>query len=260
MIEIFDMEEQDAQLISSCFYKIESEAEEEAAKIRQDFLLQADQNQLIVKIAYGEGRLLGYAHGFFSDNILGFIEGANYLSVPCVHVNKNAAGDLKGVGRALMEAMEQESRDRDLNGTALLAFEGRNFMPREAFLKMGYKIDKNYQNASILKKSNREKEVPLNFLFPRYPFEKKADTVTIDIFYNPFCFKSIKEKLLVENYCKAVMENIRITCYNSLVFPEFQIPSGIFVEGKRLSESLLKEEHTFLNLLYGEIEAKAVKE
>jgi len=236
---IRDMLPEDEYFVGTCSHTNESEETDAAGRRRIKVLLDLVEKGGVVKTALLGGKHVGFAHGVPIERSSWGPIGRDLLVIPCLYVLNRAAK--KGIGRQLMEAIEENARAAGKLGIALMGF--RDFpgaewlLPVSFFEHLGYVEVENRGRYTLLWKPFSEAAEPPALLDPTYAFEPIRGKVVVDLFFNDFCQTSsieaqrvrevidaFEDRVILNEYC-ADDHNVLLSC---------GISRAIFVNGQEI--------------------------
>ena len=188
-IVVRDMIPEDEYFVGSCSHVGESEETDTAAERRIRLLHDLIGKGAVVKTALLDGKHVGFAHSVPIERSSWGPIGQGLMVVPCLYVLGHAAN--KGIGRMLMESVEQEARDAYRLGMTLMGFRdypgAEWLLPVSFFEHIGYTAIDNRGHFTLLWKPFDEDAVPPRLLDPSHDFRPVPGKVVVDLFYNDFC-------------------------------------------------------------------------
>ena len=237
---IRDMQPEDEYFVGTCSHVKESAETDAAAERRIQLLLDLIGKGAIVKVALLNRQHVGFSHGLPIERSSWGPIGQDLMVIPCLYVLERGAK--QGIGRALMESVEEDARADGKLGTTLMAF--RDFpgaewlLPAAFFERIGYTEIDNRGRYLLMWKPFSEEAVPPMFLDPSYGFERVPGKVVVDLFFNDFCQTSnieaqrvrevaagFGERVILNEHC-ADDHNVLLTC---------GISRAIYVNGEEIS-------------------------
>ena len=233
---IRDMEPADEYYVGTCTHTNESVEFDACARRRLAWLKGMHQKGLRVKVALYDGDQVGFLYVMPIEVCPWGPLGRDLMAIPCLYVQERAKG--RGVGRALIQAAEQEARSQRKKGLVTVAhYWDFWFMPAPFFERCGFSKVKGQGEAAILWKPLDASVEEPEFLKPNYQYEPVQGKVVVDLFFHTFCETSDIEaqrvREVVEEFGDAVV--LREYCADDrAVFRRYQVPRGIFVNGKEI--------------------------
>ena len=162
------------------------------------------------------------------------------MVVPCLVVVGSGAN--AGVGRAVIEAVEEEVRLRGRTGTKVVAYrdlpDAEWFMPAAFFEHVGYEVVEERGREVLLWKPFSDYAERPHFLEPSYTYIPVDGKVVTDLFWNDFCQISSIEAERVRRVCAEFNDRIvlRTRCADDHdVLLACGIPRAIYVNGREIS-------------------------
>ena len=232
---IRDMTDEDEYYVGTCTHVNENNKEIEASSPRRiSWLKQMEKNGLKIKVALFDNVHVGFIY-IMPIEINPFpIQGIDLMVFPCLVSQSKFS--LKGVGKKLIEAAEEESIKQHRKGIATLAnFWDFWLMPAKYFEKLGYKVAEKRGITAILWKQFDPSAEPPQFRKTKYIFKPIQGKVVVDLFWNVFCLTSDVEtqrvREVVSEYKNDVVCN-EYSAVNPSTLKRYGISRGIFVNGK----------------------------
>lgn len=171
-----------------------------------------------------------------------FIEGENLYVILCiwVHGHKEGIGNFqgKGMGRALLEAAEEDARALGAKGMAAWGLWLPFWMKASWFKKQGYKKADRDSLRLLLWKPFTDEALPPHWILQKKEAPQATGKVMVAAFINGWCpaQNAVYERArkASEQFAdKVVFETIDTSCRET--FLEWGIADGIFVDGKPVS-------------------------
>jgi len=170
-----------------------------------------------------------------------FAEGQDLYVILCiwVHGYKKGRGNFqkKGMGKALIQAAEEDVRAKGAKGIAAWGISLPFWMKASWFKKQGYvKVD-NQKGQILLWKPFTDDAVPPKWIKPKKKPEQKEGKVVVTALLNGWC---PAQSIAVERAKRAASEfgdKIDFREINTLdrkVFLEWGISEGLFIDGKQM--------------------------
>lgn len=170
-----------------------------------------------------------------------FAEGLDLYMIYCiwVHGHKKGRGNFqkRGMGRALVEAAEQDARERGVKGIAAWGISMPFFMKASWFKKRGFKPVDRQGISVLLWKSFTEEAIPPQFIKRRRKPEPIAGRVSVTAFINGWC---PAQNMVYERAKRAAgefgdsVEFNGIDTSNREVFLDWGIYDGLFIDGREV--------------------------
>lgn len=238
-VEIVDMRPEHAYYVATCTHVNESPEIDACGARRLAWFDSASPKGLTVKVAAGLRGPVGFAYGMPAELSPWGPMGSGFWVIPCLVVSAGAKG--QGVGRMLVEAVEETARSRGAVAVVVPAFTWDFwFMPASYFERLGYRCAaRRGQEAAMARALGREgARLPdIRLLEPNPRFEPVAGRVAIDLFYNSFCQTSDIEAQRVREVAAEFGEAVllREHCADQRpILEKYQIARGIFVNGTEI--------------------------
>jgi GNAT superfamily N-acetyltransferase len=238
-IAIRDMQPDDEYYVSTCSHVGESDEIDVNAEDRRALFRDLATHGGRFKVARIDGEPAAFAYGLPIDRASWGPLGEGLMVIPCLFVPAQAAG--KGIGRALIEAIERDARAAGYAGVTLTAYRdipgAEWFMPTAYFERLGYRSVGERGREVLLWKPFGEDAVPPRFLEPQFTFEPIEGVCVVDLFWNRFCQTSGIEAQRVREVCAEFGDRVLLREYpaeNRAVLPRYQTPRAIYVDGREI--------------------------
>lgn len=238
-IVVRDMQHHDEYFVSTCSHVNESEEIDACARRRRVLLGDLVRDGALVKAALLDGVHVGFAYGIPIERSSWGPIGRNLMVIPCLYVMERGSG--RGVGRELIEAIEDATRRRELLGTTIMAFRdlpgAEWFMPASYFERLDYQeVDRRGRYVLLWKPFAQSATAP-RLLEPVYTFEPVLEKVVVDLFWNGFCGTSDIEAQRVREVCAEFGSRVELreSCaedHDALL--ACGIPRAIYVNGREI--------------------------
>jgi N-acetylglutamate synthase-like GNAT family acetyltransferase len=169
------------------------------------------------------------------------VKGENLYVVLCiwVHGHKQGRGDYRkrGMGKALLQAAEEDSRQLGANGLVTWGLLIPVFMQASWFKRHGYKVVDKAGIMRLMWKPFNENAIPPKFMKPEKLPEKGNDKVNVSIFRNGWCpnFNIAYERAIKAS--GEFPEKIDLKVYDTTdkaVRDEWGISDGLFLDGREV--------------------------
>lgn len=241
-MKIVDLTEEHQKLYFVCLEDWSDEMKE-AGDHKETWFHKMKDKGLRVKLALDEngnvGGMIQYTPIEFS-----FVEGKDLYFIHCIWVHGHKEGrsnfQNKGMGRALLEAAEDDARALGAKGMAAWGIPLPFWMKASWFKKKGYvKVDKwgGLLGGVLLWKPFVEGAVPPKWLKEKKQPEKIPGKVAVTCFINGWCpiqgltFERAK-RAVSEFGDKAVFQGINT--FDRETLQEWGIPDALYIDGKRV--------------------------
>lgn len=203
ILVVRDMQADDEYFVSTCSHINESrEIDACAEKRRQQFETMKSEGALF-KVAILDHDQAGFAYGIPIEGSSWGPIGHSLMVIPCLYVLPEWAS--KGVGKALIAAIEDESRNANCRAVTITAYRdlpnAEWFMPASYFELLGYAPIESRGREMLLWKPLLPDAVRPHFLQPHYVFEPIEGSVVVNLFWNLFCQTSVIEAQRVREVC-----------------------------------------------------------
>lgn len=238
-MKVIDFDEKYIGFVSTCTHSVsnqlDSVAEERARWIRDNL-----GKGLKIKIAIDNGRPLGFAHCMPIELGTWGIEGRDVMAIPCLTLSyERVYNDQKGsgIGRALVQAVEDEAQ-KSTKGVAVLCFDHDFwFMPYAFFRKLGYQEVDRKGVAVIMLKAFTHVDPP-RFIEFNHTTKLVPGKVVVDAFWQSICPVSIIEMQNIKNACAEFGDRILLTAINTTA-PEnrshYPVLRTLFINGTQIT-------------------------
>jgi GNAT superfamily N-acetyltransferase len=184
-------------------------------------------------VAYDGSRPVGHVEFIPIQHAPRPVSGARTLFINCLFVDRSAR--FRGVGRALLEAAEEEAT-RLGKGIAVLAYESGSFMPAAFFEACGFEAGEARDGERLLHKASFTGETP-SFLPLHYEPRRNIEGIAVDYFHCPQCPRSGTALQELQGKLASRRGHIDLRVINTGQRPTIEqwgIAQGIFVDGHRL--------------------------
>ncbi|UCF65109.1 MAG: GNAT family N-acetyltransferase [bacterium] len=216
-----------------------SEDLKEAGDHKENWFRNMQEKGLRVKLALENEQACGMIQYLPVEH--SFVEGKDLYVILCiwVHGHKQGVGNRqkRGIGKALLQAAEEDIRSMNMTGVAAWGISFPFWMKASWFKKQGYrKVDKNGM-AVLVWKPFRENTTP-----PRWIREKKrpsgtAGKVTVTSLINGWCpaqnmVHERAKRAVAEFGDKVEFQEIRTD--DRIKFEQWGIADALFIDGKQV--------------------------
>ena len=214
-------------------------ARTEAAQIRMQWLKgQLREGRISVKVAVDEsGNPLGFIHLTPIEHPTSGMIGKGLMVIPCLtlsYLQVYAKKRGTGVGRAMLEAAEQEARRKGFKGLAVHAYDGDFwFMPSGFFQRVGFR--RVLENSEIWVKKWGETGDP-SLRPTQYKYAPVPGKVVIDYFWSPFCLTVCEELLNIRQVSEEFGDKVILREYRAddpEVATRYGMGCALFIDGER---------------------------
>jgi GNAT superfamily N-acetyltransferase/thiol-disulfide isomerase/thioredoxin len=244
---IRDMRPEDECYVGTCTHVNESEEIDACAERRLAWLRGRYGEGLRVKVALVDGKQVGFLYVMPIEVSPWGPLGQDLMTIPCLVVQAGTAG--KGVGRALIDAAERETRKQGRKGLVTTAYyHDFWFMPARFFERCGFsKVNSRRVTAEGEKEYLSEETVlwkvldpsakPPDFMERAYRFEPVPGKVVVDLFWNTFCQTSDLEAHRVGEVVREFGDSVVLREYcadDPRIRSRYQVPRGILVNGTEI--------------------------
>ena len=254
-IRVVDADDEHSRYVSLCTHIDEKgPVRMRAADMRLQWLKnQAKLGGMKTKVAIDEnGKPLGFIHIVPIESPSSGMIGRDLMVIPCLTINyqlvyKRVHGT--GVGKALVQACEQEAGKKDFKGLAIYAYSGDFwFMPSVFFQKLGFEKVPSASNIWVKKWAKiGDPTEPI----VHYEYIPVSGKVVIDFFWSPYCLTVCVEVTNIREVASEFDERVVLREYRTddpEIFARYGITRAIYINGKHKDwgyaapkEELLKE-------------------
>ena len=169
------------------------------------------------------------------------VTGKDLYFIHCiwVHGHKKGRGNFqkRGMGKALLQAAEEDVRSREAKGIAAWGISMPFWMKASWFKRQGYKKAGKDGMAVLLWKPFSDDAEPPQWIKAKKKPEKIAGKVTVSAFKNGWCPVQNLAYERAKRAAEELGEQVAFVEYDTFdrdVFNEWGIVDGIFVDGKRI--------------------------
>jgi GNAT superfamily N-acetyltransferase len=236
-IEIRNMEKEDEVFVGSCTHVNETEEWNQVCSKRIEwFHKMYEEKGLKIKVALVGGEHAGFIYLYPIETCPWGPVGKDLLVITCLDAEKVKG---KGVGRALMQAAEEEARKQGRKGICVTGFywEEPWFMPAQFFTKMGYEEVQRKGNAALFFKKFIEDALPPKFFERAYEYKPIPGKVVVDLFHTDSCLTTCTEADRVRKVCEEFGNKVVLNQYdadNPDTLNKYGIWRAIYVNGKEI--------------------------
>jgi thiol-disulfide isomerase/thioredoxin len=274
------MTDDDEYYVGTCTHINESNIEYETSSPRRiSWLRQMEKHGLKVKVALFDNVHAGFIYITPIEINPWHVQGRDIMVFPCLVSQSKSS--LKGVGKKLIEAAEEESIKQHHKGIATIAnfwdysqsqfYSVQNslkrnfyyydfwFNPAKYFENLGCKIAERRGIEAILWKQFDPSADPPQFREIKYKFNPIQGKVVVDLFWNVFCLTSDVEAQRVREVVSEYKNDVVFNEYSAVdlsILKIYGISRGIYVNGKLIEVGPEIEK----NILRQEIEDAMIKQ
>jgi GNAT superfamily N-acetyltransferase len=238
-MEIIDLTEQHEPLYFLCLEDW-SEELKEAGDHKEQWYQKVKDKGLGVKLALDDmGEVGGMIQYLPIEHT--YVDGKELYFIHCiwVHGHKKGRGNFqkKGLGKALLQAAEEDARSRGAKGIAAWGISLPFWMKASWFIKQGYKKVGKEKMAVLVWKPFADDAVPPQWIKEKKKPEAAPGRVTISAFKYGWC---PAQNLVYERAKRAASEfgdEVKFREYNTFdkdVFEEWGIVDALFINNKRV--------------------------
>jgi len=212
----------------------------EAGDHKQKWYNQMKYKGLKVKFALDDNNVIGGMIQYLPIEHSIF-EGENLFTVLCiwVHGHKQGRGDYRnrGMGKALLNAAEDDSRQLGANGLVTWGLILPVFMRASWFKKQGYRVVDKSGIMRLMWKPFNENALPPKFIKPKKKPAKGEEKVNITLFRNGWCQTM---NVACERAVRASKDfpgkiNLQeLDTINKEVVKEWGISDALYIDGKEI--------------------------
>lgn len=241
------MQPDDEAFVGSCSHVGETEEWTASCRRRIPWLREQQRYGLRVKVALIDGKHVGFLYVMPIEIAPWGPEGRDLMAIQCLSVSKTTR---QGVGRALIEAAEEEAHQQKRKGIVVIAYyRDFWFMPASFFEKCGFsrvgevsKVtsagEKEYKSIrALLWKVFDDSAEPPRFTELNYTFKPIPGKVVVDLFTSRSCLTSDTEAQRVREVAEEFGSSVVIREYcadDPKIRDEYGISRGIFINGKEI--------------------------
>jgi N-acetylglutamate synthase-like GNAT family acetyltransferase len=218
-----------------------SEDMKEAGDCKQKWYNQMKEKGLKVKFALDENNIIGGMIQYIPIEHSMYV-GENLYVVLCiwVHGHKQGRGDYRkrGMGKALLQAAEEDAKQLGANGLVTWGLIIPVFMRASWFKKQGYKVVDKNEIMRLLWKPFNDNAVPPKFMKPKKKPVKGEGQVNITMFRNGWCQSM---NITCERARRASLDfpgKINLQEYDTVdkeVMKEWGMTDALFIDGKGIA-------------------------
>jgi len=246
-VVIRDMDPSDEYYVGTCTHVNESDEIDACASRRLVWLQGMYDRGLRVKVALYDSQPVGFLYVMPIETCPWGPRGRDLAVIPCLVAQEKVKG--KGVGRALINAAEEEARRQGRKGLVTMAYyHDFWFMPATFFERCGFSKTKSRKVTAEGEKEYLSEEAivwkvwdssaePPEFFERNYKFEPVPGKVVVDLFWNTFCQTSAIEAQRVREVVAEFGDRVILREYSAddhVVVSHYGIPRAIFVDGKEI--------------------------
>ncbi len=237
-LEIRDMSPEDEYFVGTCPHTHESEEIDVCSEIRRSWIRDKLEKGMRVKVALWEDESVGFLYMIPIEMSPWGPLGKDLMVIPCLYVLDK--GKSKGVGRALINAAEEETVKQGKKALVTTAYDHEHwFMPAAFFRSVGFERcsgDPNDTEKLYWKMFDDTAEAPTPPT-PNYDHGSVPGKVVVDLFWNTFCQTSVIEAQRVREVFAEFGNEVRLNEYcadDGEILQRYQISRAIFVNGEHL--------------------------
>lgn len=217
-----------------------SEDIKEAGDHKEKWYNQMKDKGLKVKFAQDDNGTIGGMIQYLPIEYSMF-EGKGLYVVLCiwVHGHKQGRGDFrhKGMGKALIQAAEQDCRELGADGLVTWGLIIPTFMRASWFKRQGYKVVDKNGLMRLLWKPFHEQAIPPKFIRPLKTPIKGTDKVNVSVFRNGWCpamnMTYERTKRAIKDF-EGKIEFLEYDTTNREVMKEWGFTDALFIDGKEV--------------------------
>lgn len=239
------MQPDDEEFVGTCTHVNESEEATASCWRRIPWLREQEQYGLRIKVALIDDKHAGFLYAMPVEIAPCGPKGRGLMAIQCLSATE-APG--QGVGRALIEAAEEEARQQKQKGIVVTAYyHDFWFMPAYFFERCGYSrigeigevtdvgTRKYLSNMALLWKVFDDSAEPPRFRTPDYVFKPVRGKVVVDLFTTRSCGTYDGEAQRVREVAGEFGDSVVLREYSAddpQVRDEYGLCRGIFINGK----------------------------
>ena len=191
-----------------------------------------------VKVGYSDGWPAGFTNYLPIEVAPAPVSGEGLLFVMCIHVNdaddeRGANYERKGVGSALVDAVEEHARAQGFCGVPTIALDV-DHLPAAFWRKMGYELVEQARLICLLWKPFGDCVAPSLWRVGFEPTPSEEGCVHVDVVYWSFCsFHQYVREIAASFGDKVVFREHTIDDREAMDIEAICGHVGLFVDGKR---------------------------
>ena len=238
-MDIIDLSEENEELYFKCLEDWSKEMQE-SGRHKRDWYSQMKDRGLRVKLARDDNGTIGGMIQYIPCEYA-WIEGKDIHFILCiwVHSYKEGRGDFrkKGMGKALLKAAEDDSRELGSKGIAAWGISLPFWMRASWFRKQGYmKVDKEKGMVLLLKPFSKDVVHP-KWMRPKKVPGTTLGRVNVTAFLNGWCPAgniAFERARKVSKEFGSIIDFNVIDTKDAETFKEWGISSGLYLDGKEI--------------------------
>ncbi len=243
-ITVRDMQPADEEFVGTCSHVGETKERTASCRRRIPWLREQHRYGLRVKVALIDGRHAGFLYAMPVEIAPWGPVGRDLMAIQCLAAKKPVG---RGIGRALVEAAEEEARRQERKGLTVIAYyHDFWFMPAYFFEKCGYSRvgeiaevtdigERTYMSGKgLLWKVFDASAEPPKFRKPNYVFKPATGKVAMDLFTTRSCLTCDVEAQRVREVAGEFGNSTVLREYcadNPKIRDEYGLCRGIFING-----------------------------
>ncbi len=237
-MNIIDLTDEYMRFVALCTHIDDPDEERDSiVSVRESWLKDTLAKGLSVKVAVdNSGRPIGFAHCLPIELGTWGMSGKDLMTVPCLTLKYKRVYNCEqgsGIGRALMESVEEEAR-KNKKGVAVLAYDNDFwFMPFSFFKYLGYKEVARQGDTVIMLKAFEPVDPPVMHNV-NYRHNSVSGKVVVDAFWNSICLTSVMEIHHVREVCAEYGDKVILNefdCSNKSILEKYQVSRALFING-----------------------------
>lgn len=234
-IEIRNMLTEDEAYIGTCTHAGESDEIDREGARRVIWLRSMEAQGLRTWVALADGQRTGFAYAMPIELCPWGPLASGLMALPCLLVRPVNG---RGVGRALVQAAEEEAHRQGLHGLATVGyFHDFWLFPAPFYEKCGFQVLARQDTAALLWKPFDAQAQAPRFPAPQYTYAPAHGKVVIDLFWNIFCSTSDIEAQRVREVAAEFGDAVVLRecdAGDPAVFQRHQISRAIYVNGQEI--------------------------
>lgn len=237
-MQVIDFDEQYTGFVSTCTHSLSNQLDSIAMERARWIRANLDRG-LKIKIAIAEGHPLGFAHCLPIELGTWEIEGRDLMAIPCLTLSYDrvySGQKGSGVGRALVQAVEEEARKSNKGVVTVCYDHDFWFMPLSFFKRLGYQ-EVDHRGAKVIMLKTFARVAPPHFHDFSPTTELVPGKVVVDAFWQSICPTAIEEMQSIKRVCAEFGDRVVLHAINT-TDPEnrshYPVSRSLFINGVRI--------------------------